>query len=550
MRHDGKKPNLNGPSHFGTTTTEKLKDSLLGLTEIIQSPSDPVEAHSAKFERMGWLIILAGVLIRIPFLSLPLTYGSDVWRQADTASIARHFFLNGFNILHPQIYWGGSGPGYVESEFQLYPFLVAVLYWIIGEHLWLGRFVSLLFSIATFKIFHMLARKISSENAAAWSLGFLVISPIFIRYSVAFTPEAIMMFFYVVSLYFFVHWLENNRLLHLVVAAFAVSLAILVKGTPIHIGMVFALLAFSQYQWSALRRWEFWVAAGLSLVAPALWYSYARGLYLTYGNTFGIFSGGDSKFGNFAYWLDPMFYLKVARLEVEWVFAGIGIVGFVLGLYVSSKYRRYSLIRVGFITLLAYYLIVARYAQESWGIQYHIFAIPYAALGVGLGIEWVRATNQKWAKAIITALVIGTLAGSSVLYQRMMSDGGNSLGRKMIQCGTFVNKLVPEGVHIIVSTTSLALEHGIPNNYQEPTIFFYADRYGWSLPADRHSPEFLEDYRKKGAEYFVIYSRELLDANPTLARYLESNATQVGPGVEAGCGIYRFVENRKKDTTF
>jgi len=40
--------------------------------------------------------------------------------------------VNGFRILHPQV-TGGQRPGYVEAEFQLYPFIVALFYSRFGE---------------------------------------------------------------------------------------------------------------------------------------------------------------------------------------------------------------------------------------------------------------------------------------------------------------------------------------------------------------------------------------------------------------------------------
>jgi hypothetical protein len=107
-------------------------------------------------------------------------------------------------------------------------------------------------------------------------------------------------------------------------------------------------------------------------------------------------------------------------------------------------------------------------------------------------------------------------------------------------CASYVKAVVPVGARIIVSTTSRALENGMANNYQEPEIFFYSKRYGWSLPADWHTVEKVVEFQRGGAAYFVIYSKRLLDDNPTLASYLKNNSTQLGPGIESGCAIYRF----------
>jgi hypothetical protein len=484
-----------------------------------------------------WMLVGLGLALRFPLLFAPLNYASDTWRQADTASIAHHFLVNGFRLFYPQIYWGGIGPGYVEAEFQLYPFVVALFYAVLGEQLWLGRLVSLLFTLPAFALFYPLARRAVGSRAALWALAFFVISPLYLRYSVAYMPEAAVMCFYVAALYFFQRWLDEERRLTLWLAAGSTALAILVKPTSIHIGLIFAWLALARFGWPVVKRWPVWIAGLIALLPGAAWYLHARNLYLRYGNTFGILSGGDSKFGNFDYWIGTHFYLSAAALETSWVFGGAAVGLFALGLFLSLRRRATPLLVSSVVTIFVYYLIVARYAQEEWGVQYHVFAVPFAALGVGLGFEWLLAQIQPKLKAWVAggaALVV--LVGPTYFYQDLLRPDGAAL----TECAAQVKALVPADARIIVSSTSLSKESGVPNNYQEPMIFFYSDRYGWSLPADWHAPENVEPLRQAGAGYFVIYSAEQYENSPELARYLESRAEQIGPGVEAGCGIYRF----------
>ena len=486
-------------------------------------------------------IILLGVLVRLPFLFSPLTFGSDTWRQADTASIAHHFFVNGFNILYPQIYWGGSGPGFVETEFQLYPFIISLGYVVFGEHLLLGRFVSLLFAIPTMILFYFLARGIVSSGGTLWSLAFFVVSPLFMRYSVAYMPEAAMLCFYVAALYFFWEWLRDQKHSTLSLAAVMTSLAILVKPTSLHIGLIFVSLAVGRFGLGVFKRKDVWLAGLLSLLPGVLWYYHARNLYLQYGNTFGLFSGGDSKFGALADIFSVHFYFALIKLETIWVFAGVGVIVFTIGLIASLARPRQPILVHAVIAMVIYYMIVARYSRESWGVQYHLFAVPFAALGVGLGLEWVFRRVKRTARTVVAAsFVVCTVLGSGYLYGRMLSVADNQLGDHLIQCAAQVRNLVPSDQRVIVSTTSLSEINGVPNNYQEPTIFFYANRYGWSLPANWHSVEMVERYRRAGGRYFVIYSAELYHANAELAHYLTNNAHQIGPGMEAGCGVFRL----------
>src|SRR4051794_592913 len=74
-----------------------------------------------------WALAVLGVVVALSIVRAfePMTYAGDIWRQSDTATIARNFATNGMHLFFPQINWGGAGPGYVEAEFQLMPWLTA-----------------------------------------------------------------------------------------------------------------------------------------------------------------------------------------------------------------------------------------------------------------------------------------------------------------------------------------------------------------------------------------------------------------------------------------
>jgi 4-amino-4-deoxy-L-arabinose transferase-like glycosyltransferase len=485
------------------------------------------------------VIIILGVLVRLRLLFTPLSFSTDAWRQTDTASIAYHFHLNGYKLFYPQIFWGGNGPGYVETEFQLYPFLVSILYYFFGENYWLGKFVSLLFSVFAWLLFYLLAKKVLKERQSTiWALFFLVFSPLSLRYSVAFMPEATVMFFYIASLFFFVDWVETSNKRPLVLASACSAIAILVKPTSVHIGLIFALLALDKWGVNILRRWETWLSIAIALTPGILWYLHARNIYLTYGNTFGLLSGGDSKFGTLLSKLSPHLYYHIAYLELKWILGFGAIFLFCAGAVIATRRKALRLIIFGLATIGLYYLIVSRYAQQEWGIQYHVYMLPFAALTVGLGVTWTIQKYKGFARNGLVWLSTGVFLGATlILFFQMLFAGPDDL----YACASYVKELVPSNKRIIVSTASEAFDNGIPNNYQEPDIFFYSRRYGWSLPAEWHTPEKLMEYRSLGAAYFVIYSKDLLENNPALRDYLDTNSLQVGPGIASGCAIYRFL---------
>lgn len=489
----------------------------------------------------GLLVALA-VLCRLPLLPAPLTYGSDIWRQADTASIAHHFLHGGFHLLYPQIYWGGTGPGYVESEFQLYPFLVALLYRLFGEHPWLGRLVSLLFVAPTLLVFHRLSLRLLPARAALWALFFFAASPLYLRYSVAFMPEATVLCFYVGALYCFGVWLEGQEPRWLFRAALCTALSILVKPTSIHIGLIFLLLVRGRHGARRFLRADLWLFAALSLLPALLWYAHARGLYLRYGNTFGVLSGGDSKFGGPRYWLSPGFYVALLNLETRWLLAGFGWVPFLYGFWglwrtkaaPASIAPRLPLYGLG--TIFLYYLIVARYAGESWGVHYHLYALPFYALGFGRGMEELRSFEIA-GRTVMLVAVSSTLFGAATLFRDLRTPAAGAPA--VLGCAAAVRRVVPAAAPILVSSDSPSREDGVPNNYQDPVLFFYSDRHGFSLARDWHRPERVEEFRRRGARFLVLTRPE---RERELLPYLQGqgHGAQIGPGTENGCGIYEL----------
>ena len=55
-----------------------------------------------KHSKYAILIIISGFLARLINIGQPL-FDVTMWRQTDTAAIARNFYYNGMNIFYPQV---------------------------------------------------------------------------------------------------------------------------------------------------------------------------------------------------------------------------------------------------------------------------------------------------------------------------------------------------------------------------------------------------------------------------------------------------------------
>ena len=96
------------------------------------------------------------------------------WRQADTAQIARNLVDEEADPLRPRIAWRGDGPGYVETELQLYPAIVAAIAAATGDVVRPAQLVSLAcVALACALIFAALARRFGDAAGYAGLLAAL-----------------------------------------------------------------------------------------------------------------------------------------------------------------------------------------------------------------------------------------------------------------------------------------------------------------------------------------------------------------------------------------
>ncbi|MBN9098018.1 MULTISPECIES: glycosyltransferase family 39 protein [unclassified Pseudonocardia] len=487
-----------------------------------------------------WTLATVGVVTVLSVVRavLPMPWLGDIWRPADTASIAHNFFVGGMNLFYPQIDWGGAGPGYVEAELQILPWLSAALYFVFGEHAWVGRLVSMAFMLAGAAAFWSLGRRILPPDAARWALIAFVVSPAVMTWGNAFMPDATVLSFYIATLACFQRWLTTDRLPWLAATAAAAAMAALAKPTSLHVFLTLLIWVLIAAR-DRLRRPSLYLAGVAALVAPALWLWHARNLYLTYGNTFGLASGGDSKFGNIGYWTSKLFYTGNVTIETLLIFGVTGVPLAALGAWLAWRQRGPVILAAGIPALVVFYFAVARYSQEE-GPQYHIFSLPFAAILTGIGLagigQWLRRRSTATVRVGLAAVaVLALFAASANVLAQSFRDRSGVYGT----CSSLLAQVSAPTDLVMVSTTSESTVRGLPNNFQEPTIFYLSGRKGWSLAADQHQPAIVRDYVGRGAKYLVVYDPSLVPAASPLSGWLSRNAEQVRSSAADGCDIWR-----------
>lgn len=488
-----------------------------------------------------WLALLAGLAVRLIGLDQPLI-DHQAWRQTDTAAIARNYWEEGFDLLHPRVDWRGATAGYVETNFPLYPFLVACAYAVLGgPHEWVGRLLSALFSTLAALLLHRLVRRIyPGKSQLATLAAFLYLAvPLNVFFGRAFMPEALMVLLSVASLVTFLRWLQRPGPTPFLLAVTTAALCFLVKIPTLYLGFPLVALAWWKWGWGFLSRPRLWAYAALVLAPPAWWYHHAAGLFEQTGLTFGIWNRyGFDKWSQQAL-LHPEFYLLMAERFVHRVFTPVGaalalwglVLGWPLRSWVGAGRERgrtaapaeegssgeRSLAWVPYVWLGGLLLYLLMIPEGNRRLHYYQMPfVPVGALFAAMPLASLlqrrepAGTAQRGAPGplrrrqllatLACAAVAGYSAWSTLDYYRPGYNVYNYY-RSCWEAGRLLADSLPADALLVIGDYDV--NAGTPFRSQSPTLLYYCHRKGWQITPDEFSPRVLDSLATMGADFFV-----------------------------------------------
>lgn len=375
-----------------------------------------------------WMILF---LLGVGLFAVDLWHPVDrlLWRESDMASIARNFDREGMNIMKPRIDWRGDGPGYAEMEFPVYPWMIAGIYKIFGQHDIIGRFLSYIFTLLALLVFFKMARSWLEPPGSYIAGLFFVFSPLIFQISNDIRPEPFMLLLDLLAIYFFVLWKDSNSWRHLIIAALATALAILAKISNLYIGFLFLFILLQKKGLRSFSDYRVYVFGLMALLPPILWYVHAKGFWLDYGNSLGL--------SNEYHWIGWDFFTDAYSIkgllfnELFFVYMPIGIVVILFGFF-SKQIKNNQFFQYGVFWLIAiniYYILTIRTTADLWSIYYHSVSVAPVALLFGIGINRILKTeNEKVLSRLLystVAVIIILTVATSLWYIRPPYMGKN-----------------------------------------------------------------------------------------------------------------------------
>lgn len=449
-------------------------------------------APLALGQRPLWFPLAVAALLRLVHVHMPLV-GIHSWRQADTAAMARHFAEGGMVFWLPQIDWGGATPGFVEAEWPLYPYLVALLQRLLGVHDWIGRGLSVLCSVLTIWLVIRIGRRLVGEPAGWWGGLFLAVLPIPVYYGRTVQPEALMLALAALSMDRVLSWRATGRARDLAIAWLAFTACCLIKVLPLFwLGLPLAWWWGQREGWRALRRPLPWMALAGTLALLAGWYIHAHRLGESTGLSFGFWAGDTNRYSwasllQFRYWGDLLLRISVRNLAVLGL--PLLVLGFLtLGDLPDDERRRDVLgLPLGAVSVL----LAGALAPES-SLVHEYYQLPLMLfLCPLLGLGWVRLTRGRSgtlrASILLGLLVAVSLTVLTLDYWRVETQQAQEL----LPLARAIRRETAPGDPIVVVSGS------------DPTLLNLSRRRGWLTRPEKVTPESIEEWRARGATHIA-----------------------------------------------
>ena len=426
-------------------------------------------------------ITIGIVAVIIRFIAIDQLFVDEwSWRQSDVASIARNYFHHGFQFAYPQIDWAGDQPGYVGTEFPILPFIAAVCYKVTGVHEWVGRVQAVILFAVSLPFFFLLVRGVFNASAATWATLFFSFAPMNIFAGRAFMPDVPSLSLALIGLYFFMRWIDRERLtlidsspdsstlagfpVHvarlppaplLFAAAAFLSLSILIKLPTALIGAPLLCLAWQTFRWRIFRQRSLWLFAAIALLPSVVWYWHAHQIAEKfYPHHF--FGAGGIRMENLSW------YWKIAKLIATSGLTPLLLILAVLGAFMTRSKSPVRLFHAWLAAMILFIIIAGYGNRHPW---YQLPLIPIAAAFAGAACASSAAKfESRGGQVALSILLAGCFGLLSFVYARpfyrplaeQLHDAGLELKRT-----TAVNSLI------------VAADTG------DPAIFYYAERKGW-----------------------------------------------------------------------
>lgn len=510
---------------MGTSRSDRSKPSLGTLLQ--------------KYEYwiLGIIILLACVL-RLYRFSNPIADWHS-FRQADTASVTREYVKHGIDLLRPRYHdlsniQAGTRVGGADNlegwRMVEFPFVNAGIAALIRTFPVLplvetSRFFSILASLGTLLFLYLFTKQHFSSSVAVVSALTFAVLPYSIFYSRVILPEPYQLLFLMLSLWSFSRWLAKEQITWLLLSAFGLSAALLLKPFTVFLGPVYAVLFVFQLltiksQMSKVKSVLLLLPYLLIAFLPLLlWRNWIQQFPSGIPASEWLFNSNGIRFR--PAWFRWLGYERLTKLFLGYtgvifvIAAGLPVVQLLKKpsqLFKSHNVpiiKQLSILGASWIGILAYFSIMATgNVQHDY---YQNLILPFVSVTVGYGAVELYKLFSKIGKRengnvttttiwnleliswnfnqVISIVLVSVLYLSMLFFAWQQVKGYFNVNHwEYIEAGAAVDRLTPPDAKVIAPAMG------------DTVFLFQTNRTGWPIGFE------IDKKIANGAEYYVTTS--------------------------------------------
>jgi hypothetical protein len=335
--------------------------------------------------------------------------GYHHFRQAHTAMTARNFAFHEPNILRPTIDGVTYGKDLYLNEFPLYPYLLGQLWRAFGERLWIGRLLSVFFTVLALWFFYKLLRRFIEDRwVPDLALLVLGITPVISYFARSLQRQSLFLFVLVAGIFYVVRYLDERRWWDLCLGAVGLAVAILLNPFAVYIALPLAWYGLKTDGRRLFQRWMLYPAAAIAVLPAAAWYLHVleASKNLPTGSIVALTADYNNRdllsLQRYAMWLDFGNWASLYRNFVRFVVPFVAsLVVFVYGVRKAPAEKGYGFFKYWLLAVLVYFLFDFYPIAVVVHQYYYVNIAPLTALFLAYGlIHGARVIVGIWVTSV------------------------------------------------------------------------------------------------------------------------------------------------------
>lgn len=424
--------------------------------------------------------------------------GPHVWRQSDTAQYIESFTNEGINLLKPSVNWMG-GHKTLLLEFPLPEAMIAVLFKLFGNYLWIARLFFLSFFSLSAVYLHKILKLIFKDSVPEFATIIYCSLPLSLFYSRAIHIDFFAIAFAHAMLYYYLKALLEERKKYWLLGTLMAVIAFLIKAPyAFYLALPLFYIAVVNKKIGYLLKNTWW--AFFPVVAVLLWNNYSKTTNALAPDL--DFIPNYNKFTDMWYWyfgawqqrILPELWLKIAERLLSEVVGYVGLILLLIGLIISKKNQPFYFALFWLFGTIIYLLIF-----YNLNVIHNYYQIPFlvpVALFIAIGINKLSKTKWFYNKYVLflTGILIFGVLFESFLYA---DQHYYEIKYDQIEIGRIIREHSKPDDLVIMSYGGLSP--------QFPNILYQAKRYGWSIPIrDANARLYYRLHDEEGADKLAI----------------------------------------------